>query len=208
VDRPTQRDAPSPCRVAETHAARHHPTLVLGDAEDSENLGRVKEPEDGGERTSDAFGPRRQLRTPYCREDRPSGRIGLDESEEEQGHLFEVIGEPLGRSLNFSHLDAFLGLRVCLGRCQPVDVDGLPKLVDRVSIERSDLRDHLGVVDQQEAPVLGISLDGARIAASRILAWTSTGTGSGRTRRMARVVWSASWMSISRFLQLRRSCED
>jgi len=33
---------------------------------------------------------------------------------------------------------------------------------------------------------------GARIAASRMRAWTGWGIGSGRTRRIARVVYSAS----------------
>src|SRR5437867_3254341 len=38
---------------------------------------------------------------------------------------------------------------------------------------------------------------GARMAASRIRAWTSGGIGSGRIRRMARVVYSASWRSMA-----------
>ena len=54
------------------------------------------------------------------------------------------------------------------------------------------------VIDQHEAPILIVAATGARIVASRIRICTSSGIGSGLTRRMARVVYSASRISMPR----------
>jgi hypothetical protein len=90
--------------------------------------------------------------------------------------------------LQLDHLDALRGSGVGRRRGQAVGVDGGPELGDGVAVQRADLTDDLAVVDQQEPPVLGVAPGGARMAASRIWACTSAGTGSGRTLRMARVV--------------------
>ncbi len=87
-------------------------------------------PEDHGQRAADALCPRRQLGAPDGGKDGAAGGIGVDEAEQVQRHLFEVIGQPLGRPLDLHPLHVLVGLGILRRSRQPVGVDGLPELVD------------------------------------------------------------------------------
>ena len=157
ADRSTGGDTPASCRIAEAHTTGHHPTLVGGHTENLEHLFGMEETEHGGDRTAHPFGPCRQLSAPDSRKDRPSGGIGLHEPEQEEGHLFEVIGQPLGGTLDFQHLDALVRLGVRLGGGQSFRIDGFPELIDRVAVERTDPADDVSIVGQQKPPILGVA---------------------------------------------------
>ncbi len=157
VDGPAGRHPPPPGRVAEADAAGHDPPLTRRHAEDLEALLRPEEAEYGGQGTADALGPGGQLCAPDGRVDGASRRVALGETEQVQGDVLEVVGQPLGRALDLHHLDA--GRVVGGGRCrgQAIGVDGLPQLGHRVAVEGTEAALHLGVVDQEEAPVLGVA---------------------------------------------------
>jgi len=71
-------------------------------------------------------------------------------------------------------------------------VEGAPQLVDAVLVERRQLLDQVAVVDEEEAPVLLVPP--ARRPDRRVEdpCLDAGGIGSGRTRRMALVVYNAS----------------
>ena len=124
--------APAPGRVPERHAAGHDPALAVGHAEDVERLAGVEEAEHARQRAADAVGAGGEHGAPHRRVDRPARRVVLDEPEQEQRHLGEVVGQPLGRPLHLDHLDA-LGVVGIGGRCsEAVGVDGDPQLGDGV----------------------------------------------------------------------------
>ena len=56
------------------------------------------------------------------------------------------------------------------------------------AVEGSDPGDDLGIVDQQESPVLGVAAGGGPDGGVEDPGLHVEGTGSGRTLRMARVV--------------------
>jgi len=152
----------------------------------------VERAEHGREARADALGARGEHGAPHRRVDRAAARVVLAEREEEERYLGEVVGQPLGRALDGEEAGRGRIVRVLVGGGHLALVEGAPQLVDAVLVERRQLLDQVAVVDEEEAPVLLVPPLGARIAASRILAWTPAGIGSGRTRRMALVVYNAS----------------
>ena len=95
-------------------------------------------------------GPKRE----HGRINRPAGGIDLNEPEQEERHTLEVVGKPLRRPLDLQQLDRVGVVRVGSSSREPVGVDRLPELVDRIPIQRSEMGLHVGVVDEQEPPPL------------------------------------------------------
>jgi len=122
--------------------------LVGGHAQDLADLGRMQEAEQYGERAADPVGAGGQLCAPDGWEDRAPGRVGLHEAEQEEGHVLEVVRQPLGRALDGQHARALWGVGSGSSRGQSLGVDGLPQLIEAVSVQRRDPSDDVVVVDQ------------------------------------------------------------
>ena len=160
MNRPPGCDAPSSRRVAEAHAAGHHPVLV--------GAGRP------GCRTSRRGGRRRA---------RPSGELPTPSARaaswalQTAGKMEPPVGSAWTKPNRNSGTSSKWSASHCADRCtlsiwmldshrgppgrgQPVGVDGPPELLDGVSVERSDPPDDVRVVDQQKPPVLGVPAGG------------------------------------------------
>ena len=153
---PPRRHPPPAGRVAERHAAGHHPALVFRHAQDAERLLAVEDAEHRGERAAHAVGPGRQLRAPDRREDGSAGRVAAAECEQEEWHVLEVVGEVLRRRLHSQQGRAVRVVRRAARLLQVLPVEGVPQLAERVPVQRAELRLHRRVVDQQEPPALRV----------------------------------------------------
>ena len=99
-----------------------------------------------------------------------------------------MVGQPLSGTLDLEHLDRLGRVGVGVGGGDLVLIDRLPQLVHGVLVQGRQGGLLGGIVQEKEAPVLLVATGRGRMAASRMRAWTSWEMGSGRTRRIARVV--------------------
>ena len=178
-DGPPGRHPPAPGRIAERHAAGHDPALAVGHAQDVEGLAGMEEAEHARQRAADAVGAGGEHGAPHRRVDRAARRVVLDEREQEQRHLLEVVGQPLGRPLHLDHLDALGVVGIGLGRGEALGVDRDPELGDAVLVERAD-----GVLvswssTSRKRQFWVLPPLGARMAASRMRPARPRGRGRG-----------------------------
>jgi hypothetical protein len=130
--------------------------LSRGHAQDVERLVEAED-EHAGERAADPLGPGGQHGVPHRREDRAARRVAAHEGEQVERNVLEVVPQVLGRADDLGGLDVHRVVGVGVDRRDPVRVDRGPQLGQAVPVEGAEAGLDVGVVDQEEPPVLHVA---------------------------------------------------